>query len=310
MNNTNNLNSSHLELLLALVEQSSFSDAAQALGITQSAVSHGLARLETDLGFLLVERGRRGVTLTQAGHAILPHAREVVARLSAIRQIAALSDGAARGKLRLGVITPFPALRLMEIIAAFQAAHPQVELLIIEEGGMGGKNLVAEGLVDVGMVPHPAPSLESHLFWADELCAVVAANHGLASQATVSLPDLFDSPLIVPPMGRDVVWEAMRRRDGVSGRPPVRHLVGDTHLLLSMARRGLGVGLLPRTTFAELAPQEVVALPVSPPLSLRLGLAVRSWEGASPVARRFVESVVGSAPPGSAHAKPAQGQVR
>ncbi|MBC8103026.1 MAG: LysR family transcriptional regulator [Cytophagales bacterium] len=90
--NLSHIGFSQIELLVALVDTGSFSQAASDIGVSQSAVSHGLARLETELGVTLVERGRRGISLTEAGREVLGHAREVLRRLDAIRQAAAAAS--------------------------------------------------------------------------------------------------------------------------------------------------------------------------------------------------------------------------
>lgn len=294
MNKIDNLNSAQLELFVAITEQGSFSEAAQALGLTQSAVSHGLARLETELGLLLVERGRRGVTLTKAGEEILPHARDVVARLNVIRQISTASEGAVRGKMRIGITYPLPSRLLIESIAAFRVTHPEVEIILVDDTGSESKNWVADGLVDVGIVIHPAPGAESRLLLQDEIYAVMNTEHTLSAQQSVSPEELFREPLIVPRLGRELVIEALRSRGGTSGRPQVRHLVSDIGTIWEMVSTGMGIALVSKAVFdsASGRDESLIALPLVPPIPLPLGLAVRSWDAASPVTKHFVESVL------------------
>ncbi len=296
MNNIHNFNSSQLEIFVAITEQGSFSEAAQVLGLTQSAVSHALARLETELGLVLVERGRRGVTLTKAGLEILPNARDVVSRMNIIRQIATASEGTMRGKLRLEITYPLPARLLMQSISAFRATYPEVEIIIVEDFGAEGKNRIAEGLVDVGIVTHPASGVESRLIMEDYVCAVMNTEHSLARQTSVSLEQLFNEPLIIPRLGWQLVSEALRKQGENSGRPQVRHMVSDLQMIWEMAHSGIAVALLSEKAFTEInRPKEgLVGVPLSPPLLLPLSLAVRSWDAASPVTKRFIETTIDS----------------
>src|SRR5579859_5160407 len=99
------MNFSQLQSFVALADTSSFTEAAYAIDLTQSAVSHALAALENELGVTLLERNRKGVVaLSQAGQKILPHARALLAQMEAIEQEAKAAQGLAMGKLRLGSI--------------------------------------------------------------------------------------------------------------------------------------------------------------------------------------------------------------
>ena len=126
----------------------------------------------------------------------------------------------------------------------------------------------------------------------------MAAEHPLASRTSVSLEDLFDEPLVVPRLGRELVTEAVRRQagtTGTTGRSQVRHMVSGAQMVLEMVRSRIGVALLSRAVFDEVGgrAEGLTALPLSPPLLLPLGLGVRSWDAASPVTRRFIEALIG-----------------
>jgi DNA-binding transcriptional LysR family regulator len=291
MSNIHNINSSQLELLVALVEQGSFSAAAQALGLTQSAVSHGLARLETELGLVLVERGRRGITLTEAGHHLLPHAREITTRLQTIRQIAALASETAHGKLRLGITYPLAPSLITGLISAFREAHPMAEILIVDDVGTDSRNWLADSFVDVGLCIHPAPGADSRLAFNDEFCAILPIAHPLASQQSVSLEELHSYPLLLPRLGREVLQGAFRQRAESIGRPQQRHLLSNREMLLALVREGFGIAIAGRRQIFALDDdsEDLKAVSLSPSLPLPLGFAVRSWESAAPLAKQFVE---------------------
>src|SRR5918912_494721 len=96
------MNFSQLQSFVALAETSSFTEAADIVHLTQSAVSHGLAALERELGVTLLERNRKGVVaLTPVGQKIMPHVRSLLAHLEAIEQEAQAAQGKMAGKVRL-----------------------------------------------------------------------------------------------------------------------------------------------------------------------------------------------------------------
>src|ERR1700731_528016 len=99
------MNFSQLQSFVALVNTGSFTEAAYNIDLTQSAVSHALSALESELGVPLLERSRKGVVaLTSAGQTIIPHVRALLASASAIEQEAKAARGEVNGKLRLGGI--------------------------------------------------------------------------------------------------------------------------------------------------------------------------------------------------------------
>src|SRR5436853_355688 len=97
------MNFSQLQSFVALAEMGSFTEAAYSVNLTQSAVSHALSALESELGVTLLERNRKGVVaLTPVGQKIIPYVRALLASASAIEQEAKAALGLAMGKLRLG----------------------------------------------------------------------------------------------------------------------------------------------------------------------------------------------------------------
>ncbi|GAB4452965.1 MAG: LysR family transcriptional regulator [Armatimonadaceae bacterium] len=294
MNNSHNVHSSQLELLVALADHDSFSEAAQVLGVTPSAVSHGLARLESELGTVLVQRGRRGVLLTSAGQAILPHAREVVSRLHLIRQVAFASGGEDRGKLRLSVPQPIATANVIPLITAFSTQYPDVELRITEDTSYTGTESLKEGRVDIALVAHGSPDVESCLLVTDEFRAVVASGHEWQRQGTVEIEQLVREPLIVPRFGAEQLRDILRSASASGERPPLRHLLGDSRLILQLAGSGLGVALLPNSLLEDLQTslpiqEEVAVLSVSPKVSLHVGIAVSPGQATAPLTRKLVE---------------------
>lgn len=283
------MNVSQLELLVALVETGNFSEAADRIGLTQSAVSHGLAKLEQELGVTLVERGRRGLSLTGAGQTVLTHSREALASLEAIRQAAAAARGAAAGAMRFGAAYPLAARLLVGILGDFQRQYPEVDMVLFEGTGQEVEEWVAGSVVDVGIVRYPTPDIESRLLVEDEICVVFPAGHRFCHLAQVDAEELVREPLIVPPSGSNLVMEALREQGQGSTRLWFKYTVSDPRTIFLMVRDGLGVTLMPRTTLPDDL-DGLSALPLFPAMPFRVGLGVRSWETASTVAKLFTQT--------------------
>ena len=159
------LNTARLSVFQEVVAHGSFSDAADALSYSQSAVSQAIATLEGELGVALIERSRGGVRPTAAGAALAGHVGGILARMeTAEAEIAAIAAGRG-GRLRTASFPTAGATLMPQAIAGFRASHPGVEVTLAEgepeEGGVAhvdvedvkaeAERLRAEG-VDVGTV--------------------------------------------------------------------------------------------------------------------------------------------------------------
>jgi DNA-binding transcriptional LysR family regulator len=283
------MNVSQLELLVAVVETGNFSEAADKIGLTQSAVSHGLAKLETELGITLIERGRRGVSLTGAGQEVLVYTREALAALEAIRQAAAASRGVSSGRMRLGAAYPLSARLLVGILGEFERQYPEIDLVYFEGTAREVEQWVAESVVDVGVVLHPTAEVESRLLVEDEICVMFPADHRFRRLEAIGANDLVSEPLIIPRSGFKLVTETLRKLGEGDSRLRIKYTVSDPRTIFLMAREGMGVAFMPRTMLPDDL-DGLMCLPMDPPFRFRIGLGVRSWETATPAAKLFTQT--------------------
>ena len=121
-----------LRVLRAVAQHGSFSAAAEALSYTQPAVSQQIAALEKRAGTTLVDRGPRGVRLTDAGRALVDHAEVVLARLAAAEAELDAIAGVRGGRVRVSAFPTAAASILPSAVAIFSERHPDVELSFIE----------------------------------------------------------------------------------------------------------------------------------------------------------------------------------
>src|SRR5918997_7127392 len=121
-----------MKVLREVAAQGSFSAAAEALSFTQSAVSQHVAALERECGAKLVERGARGVRLTDAGRALVTHADAILARLDRAEEELAAIAGLRGGRLRLACFQSAGATLVPRGVAVFHERHPSVDLGMIE----------------------------------------------------------------------------------------------------------------------------------------------------------------------------------
>src|ERR671924_2219048 len=117
-----------LRVLRAVAEHGSFSAAAEALSYTQPAVSQQIAALEKRAGTTLVDRGSRGVRLTDAGRALVDHADAVLTRLTAAEEELAAIAGLRAGRVRLAAFPSASATLMAGALSRPRGEHPRVEV--------------------------------------------------------------------------------------------------------------------------------------------------------------------------------------
>ena len=192
-----------MKVLREVAACGSFSAAAESLNFTQSAISQHVAALERETGTQLVERGARGVRLTEAGARARERTRTRSLRGidSAEEELAAIA-GLRGGRLRL-VCSRAPERRSCpRAVAAFHGRHPDVELSLREAEPDEAAVLLKAGDVDLALVyDHPAtmlvPGLELTHLLDDCYDALLPAGHALAGRRRLSLADLSDDPWIL-----------------------------------------------------------------------------------------------------------------
>jgi len=171
--------------------------AADQLNVAPSAVSRQISKLEAQLGNQLVERGRRGVKLTEAGCVL----QEYVQQTQALEQtcVAALEDlhGLQAGHVDLAVGEGFVNSLVGEALPSLQQAYPQVTYKLHFAGTNEVIRQVELDEVHMGLVFHPPrhPRISSHHVSRQPLQCVMAPDHPLASHANLAVSDMLDYPL-------------------------------------------------------------------------------------------------------------------
>src|SRR6516165_382826 len=273
---------------VAVAEERQFTRAANRVLVAQPAVSAQIRRLERELGELLFHRDRRGVTLTPAGEALLPHARAALAAAERGRDTIASLRGMLHGRLRIGVAGPVDH-RLAETLGDFHRAHPAIEIALSNEHNEPLLGAVAAGDIDaavVGMGAHPLPpGVRARVVAVEPLVLGVRCGHPLSRRKTVTLRDLREHPMITLTRGsglRAVLENACRDAGFV---PRITVETGELSSLVEVTAEGLGVAIVPRSAVDR--PDVAIVLISRPRLQRRTALA---WNQAtiSPAGRAFL----------------------
>lgn len=232
-----------IEAFVTVCDLGSSQAAAEQLNISQPAISKRLANLETRLGHRLFDRIGRRLSLTEAGTAYLPHARELLAVLGDGRRTLDNLGETVAGRLRLGLSHHVGLHRMPPVLQTFVATYPAVEMDIAFTDSETACQAVAKGERELAIVtlPEPAhPVLEQHVVWDDPMGVFVAPSHPLADKAPADIASLQNHAALLPPVESTTytLIEAELARFGVTIAPRMTSHYLETLRMLT----GVGIG--------------------------------------------------------------------
>ncbi|MEP7000176.1 MAG: LysR family transcriptional regulator [bacterium] len=300
-----------LRAFIALVEQGSVTAGATSLGLAQSTVSEALSSLERALGtaVFLRRRGAHELLLTDAGEALVPHARAILAMLDAAHVAVAGATSGARGSVAIATNESISTYVLSPALDAIRSAWPNTRFEVSVMMCMGVRSGVDAGDYDLGLMLQPADD-EANTVHTDRI--IISADVPLAVFAQPS------HPLVTS------MRSAAIRRDALSAFPLyLSDAAGDFHQLVrrfleedgtpspnlrstgsveSVKRGVLGdvraLGMLPAyALIEEIAARRVLALDVRPgPPRMRLDALMSKTRPQHPATRQLLDAVRNSYP--------------
>ena len=288
----------HVEHFVAIAEESSFTQAARRLHLSQSALSVSIRALERDLGVRLFERTSHEVTLSDAGWALLPEARQILGDVDAARNAVGDVGNGLRGVLRVGIMQALPLVDLAEILARYHQERPQVE--IRPRAAAGGSAELAGGIrggeLDVAFVflPRETPGLTLTSLATDPIRLVCRPDHPLAARTSVKISDLGEEEFVDFPdgFGTRACVDREFARAGVDHRVTVE--VPDLTTLVELARAGIGLATLPLSLLPGRGRLAVVDLEPAP--VFEVALALSAGRPAKAATRAFLDLVAAMYP--------------
>src|SRR5690242_10164568 len=254
-----------LQYFVAVAETRHFTRAAELVHVAQPSLSQQIKALERELGADLFLRARGNITLTDAGEALLPLGRRILADADTARHEVQELAQLRRGRVRLGATPSLCTGLLPDVLRAFHDRYPGIQLLIEEGGSHDLVRELARGALDLALVvlplPSPSPALTTVELFQEDL-VVVSSVDAEAPRAPLRVADLAGRPMVMFRHGYDLRELTLAACRSAGFEPYFTVEGGEMDAVLGFVKAGLGIGVVP-TMVAARAGSELRVTPLA-----------------------------------------------
>ena len=283
-----------VEAFIAVADHGGFTRAAEALHITQTALSRRVQRLESFLGVALFERTTRSVALTRIGADFLPQARRLLEDLRGSLVEIRETGKALRGDVTIACVPTVGVHFLPGILKRYAALHPRNRVRILDHSSSGVAEAVLrrEAEFGINMLGATQPELASTPLMTDRMVLVCPRAHPFARRARLPWKQLEGQPVILPghASGNRPWLDLSLERHGVSLH--AFYEVQRSSTAVGMVSKGVGIAVVPGLAVRDLADRSLAVVPlVSPVVSRTLALIARREARLSPAGQALFDLV-------------------
>jgi DNA-binding transcriptional LysR family regulator len=243
-----------LRLFTAVIDAGSITAGAGRLNLAIAAASTRIRNMEAALGAPLLERRRQGIAPTEAGRALLQHARILLRQAERMRADLGQYAGGIRGQVRLLSNTNALSEFLAEPLSAFLAAHPQVNIDLEERLSEEIVALVGEGAADIGIVAGTIATtgLETLPFRSDRFVVVTASGHPLVAVPSIDFAELLECDFVGLDRSSALQRFLSERAEAIGRRLRLRVQLRSFDAVCRFVELNVGIGIVPATTARRL----------------------------------------------------------
>jgi len=279
-----------------IVDQGTYSRAAETIPISQSALTRSIQNLEQNLGARLLDRTTRGLTLTKAGRKFYARAKFILREVEQVKQEIASGDDTP-GSLSLGIAPLFAGNIIPKALTLFQANQPDIDVRIRSELFPELIAGITDGRLDFAFSNLPFSTLPENvtaepLFDVD-IVFLASQNHPLAETRNLTIETLSEYPwAVVDEYHANALYDYIFTQEGM-GHSPLKTKTNSLTLLKSLVTQSPYITLLPlHMVEEEIARGDIVKLQMkNAPLTRKGGLLYRSERPDNPVADAFMQTL-------------------
>lgn len=284
-----------LQVFHAVAKHLSFTKAADALFMTQPAVTFQIKQLEEQFAVRLFERRHGSILLTPAGELVLSYAEKILALSDEMETRVGEMTGEMRGPLLIGASTTIAEFMLPRVLGEFNALYPQVRARLLVANSESIESRVAEHALDLGLIEAPASlvGLASQICSEDELVVICAPDYPLAGRRSVGPKVLADHEYISREPGsatRELIHTYFRAHKIAPEELKTQMELGSPEALKGVVATGLGFAIVCRVIVKkEIQLGTLLAIPLKPPLKRSLYLTYPEDRFQSRLTRTFID---------------------
>ena len=278
-------------IFITVAEQKSFIKAAGELNISQSAVSHAIAKLESECGYPLFIRNRNSIALTSSGQSLLPFVRQFLNCDNALTQEVAKLKNIQSGGVKVAAFHSATLLWLPEIIKDFQKEYPGVEIVVRQSGDKDINQMIQNGEIDLAIVSKEAigsgtPFLPLH---QTPVVGVTPKGYRPVNGTALTPEDFRTNDMVLPLEGYDTEMNQYLNASGL--RDEAKYRIEDDDTIFAYVEQGFGLSIMPLMT-AQCSKREFETWPLTPQFMRIIGLVSVYSDYISPSAALFRQKFI------------------
>jgi DNA-binding transcriptional LysR family regulator len=282
-----------LELFVAVAEARSITQGAVRAHLALASASERIAGLEQTLGVALLKRGRRGVSLTEAGESLLGHARIVLRDVEVLRGDLAGYARGLKASVHLLANTAGLAEHLPKALAAFLRANPQINIDVEERESRDIAGAIAAGAADIGLAIDLAlpEGMQRYPYCDDRLVLVISPHDALANRRVVGFSELVGREFVGLASATALQTHLAAQAARLGARLRFRARLKDFDAVCQMVAAGIGVAVVPEAAAKRcVRSMKIKSVRLQDPWATRkLAICIRDFGALSRPAQLLVE---------------------
>jgi len=281
-----------LRLLQVIAEGHGLVQAAQKIGMSQSAASHAIAALERSFGVQLFARNSGQLKLSRIGEQILPYVRQILGSLDAIAEEVVSESGLQTGTLRVAVVPSVGSSIIPALLREFAKLYPGIDVSLLEGTDHEVAEWVRQKMSHCGFAALPVAMVNTEPLGKDEWMVIAPADRFQVPNQ-IKLERLAGHRFLLSGGGcEDHIYRLFQE-----ARVPLSNhlLVRQTDTLQAMVAEGLGVSLVPSLTLIR-RPKNIRAIRLVPRQYRTIGILLATDAVPSPALSRWLDLVRARAP--------------
>ena len=236
-----------LKLFCAIAQSGSITKGANECSLALSAASRRMSELEDTVGLMLLDRSAKGVTLTQAGHAVMQHALRLFQGFEQFSNELAEYTKGIKGHVRLWANMSSLTEFLPSALASFLKQHPEIQVEVEEQLSGDIVKALLDGIADIGVLADGAPTagLHTSIIGHDELVIVCSKSHLIRNKKRITFEECLSYDFVGLNRGSSLLELTSRQAEKLGKQMQLRIQVRSYDAMCQMIAVNLGIGVLP-----------------------------------------------------------------